>query len=88
MDKETKKQFELLNKRLGGMPTKEDLKSFATKEDLKGLTTKDELGKIKTFLYKEMPTKEEMDKRFETMPTKENFNLLQTSVDESSQCRN
>ena len=82
MDKETKKQFEKLSKQISGV--KQDLHKeiSGAKADLQGQITG-----IKNFLYKEMPTKEEMDKRFETMPTKENFNLLQTSVDASSLCR-
>lgn len=81
MDKDTKQQFEKINKHLSRLATKEELKSLATKEDLKGLATKEELNSIKTFLYKEMPTKREMEERFTELPTKKDFNLLQMSVD-------
>ena len=84
MDTNTK-QFDRLNKRLdaivANMATKEDLKGLAVKENLKGLATKGELDNIKTFLRKELPTKREMEEGFAGLPSKADFNLLQTSVD-------
>jgi hypothetical protein len=87
MDQDTLKQFEKLSKQITGV--KADLQKEITavrtdlhkeitgvKADLQG-----QIGGIKTFLYKEMPTKQEMDERFTQLPTKEDFNILQTSVD-------
>lgn len=66
----------------------EQLKNIATKDDLKSLATKKELNKIKsdvadlkTFVRKNMVTKEELDDLREELPTRADFNKLQQSVD-------
>jgi archaellum component FlaC len=57
---------------------KQDLQSQITgvKQDLQSQITG-----VKSFLYKEIPTKQEMEDRFTKLPTKQDFNILQTSVD-------
>ena len=76
MDKDTKQQFEKLSKQITGVKDSLQKEITGAKQDLQGQITG-----IKSFLYKEMPTKREMEKRFAELPTKQDFNLLQVSVD-------
>jgi len=95
MDKDTKKQFELLNKRfdgmdkrlggmdkrLGGMATKDDLKGFATKDDLKAAVAP---LATKDSLHK-LATAEEMKAGFgqlrEELADKEDINKVYNAAD-------
>ena len=87
MDKDTKKQFEKLSKQITGV--KQDLQTQMTglKQDLHKEITgvkqdlQTQMTGVKAFLYKEMPTKKEMGESFLELPTKQDLNLLQTSVD-------
>ena len=43
--------------------------------------TRDAFTALRDFLYKNMVTKDEIDARFESLPTKADINRLQNSVD-------
>lgn len=79
---------EYFDQQLRNVATKDDLKNFATKDDLKNLATKNELGEIKSdiadlknFVQTNMVTKQELDYRLGELPTRADFNKLQTAVD-------
>lgn len=68
--------------------TKDDIKSFTTKEDLKNFATKDDIIGIKEDLnnkfnkaFKIFATKEDLKEAVNGLPSKEDFNNLQTSID-------
>ena len=87
MDKEIKKEFGKLSKQISSV--KQDLQKeiLGVKQGLQSQITgvkqdlQSQITGVKSFLYKEIPTKQEMEDRFTKLPTKQDFNILQTSVD-------
>ena len=68
----TKNDVNVINQRIDSLPTHTDLEKFATKDDLDDL---------KKFLDENMVTKQELQDLREELPTRADFNQLQTSVD-------
>ncbi len=75
MDKDLKIEFEKISKQFQSLNTRFD------GVDKRFEKSDQQVKSIKDFLYKEMPTKQEMEERFSELPTKQNFSNLQTSVD-------
>jgi hypothetical protein len=68
----TKNDVNAINQRIDSLSTHTDLEKFAVKDDL---------DHLKKFLDENMVTKQELQDLREELPTRADFNQLQTSVD-------
>lgn len=70
---------EYFDEQLKNLATKEDLKGFATKEDLKVIDSR--VADLQRFVQENLVTKQELDKRFDELPTREDFSKVLNAVD-------